>query len=94
MALEQVPRLSRGHRGEPGRHERVGDDRQAAGVVDGVNRVLNRHVHANLPVEEEPEDVDPRRERRRDLLATDDVDPERSTGSRSRVQGRRSCRDR
>ena len=85
--LEQVPGLSRGHRGEPRRHERVGDDRQAAGVVDGVNRVLNRHVHANLPVEEEPEDMDPRRERRGDLLAADNVDPE---GAPASIAGARS----
>ena len=82
------------HRREPRRHERVGDDRQTARVMDGVNRVLNRHVHANLPVQEEPEDMDPRRKRRGDLLAADDVDPERSAGLDRRCKVARSCRDR
>ena len=38
------------------------DDGKAARVVDRVDRVLNRHVHAYLPIQEQTDDVDAGRE--------------------------------
>jgi hypothetical protein len=46
--LEQRVQPALRHRGEVRGHERVGDDRQAALIVDGVEGVLDRHVHAHL----------------------------------------------
>ena len=47
--------------------------------MNGVNGVLHRHVHPDLALDEQPDDVDSRRERGGHLLAADDVDTERST---------------
>ena len=78
--VEQLPRPPRRHRRKPGRHERVSDDREATGVVDGVNRVLNRHVHADLPFQVQPDHVDAGRKRRGHLLAPDDGDTQCRAG--------------
>jgi len=78
--LEQAPRPCRGYRCAPGGHEGVGDHRESAGVMDRVNGVLNRHVHTNLLIQEEADDVNTGRERRGDLLPPDDPDTERRAG--------------
>ncbi len=40
----------------------MGDHRETTGVMDRVNGVLNRHVHANLLIQEEAHDVNTGRE--------------------------------
>jgi hypothetical protein len=55
----------------------VSDHGEATGIVDGVNCVLDRHVHSDLALQEQPDDVYPRREGCGHLLAPDHVDAER-----------------
>src|SRR6202049_343406 len=59
MGAQQLPGPAWSQGCEPGRHEGMSDHRQPAGVVDGVDSVLDRHVHPHLVLEETADDVNP-----------------------------------